>query len=110
MENNRTQEGRLQSEIQRTLEIYDHDPVLIGDPALASSIIEQRNVPRVLTGWNTLRRFEFGIAAVIVMLLLNIITVFYVSGGLHRTEPAQDVVTQLSSEYEIDQIQNNDVR
>ncbi|MFZ4621611.1 MAG: hypothetical protein ACOYNS_13705 [Bacteroidota bacterium] len=97
-------------ETERTLHAYDNDPVLSGDLGLASRIIERSKARPASTGWSAVRRIEFGMAAVIVMLLLNIITVIYVSGGFHRNVIRQDVITQLSSEYDIDQSQNNEVR
>lgn len=110
MNSTKTADERQKDLIERTLQAYDRDLILSDDPFLAAKILDIRRGERRMFGIRSTRGISAAAAGIAVMILLNIATMIYIAGKEDQNEPRLDIVSQLRSEYEIDQPQFNEMR
>lgn len=96
---------QLNDEIEKTLDAYSHDPVLEGNPFLASRLLAQMD-GRVAPGRQKLR-LSFSHLMLLLILLLNLSTILFLFRRNAENELKAQLVLQLKQDLQIEQYQDN---
>jgi hypothetical protein len=101
-----TRTERILEETERTLRSWDDDGTLMPDPFLAGRVPAMLR-ERTASGWRSYGPFfQPRYAVILALLVLNMVTVLYLELS-PRHDPAQDLVSQLRDDFQIEPSQDN---
>jgi hypothetical protein len=101
-----TRTERILEEAEQTLRSWDDEAALTPDPYLATRVPALHR-ERMASGWRAYRPFlHVRYAAILALVVLNMITVLYLELS-PRHDPAQDLVSQLRDDFQIEPSQDN---
>jgi hypothetical protein len=99
-------QDQIADEVEKTLQSFDHDIVLEANPFLASRIKAERESRLHECRRGFALRIGLNQAIMLFVLLVNLITVAYWYGWNSKHALQEQVVSALTSDFQVDQSQD----